>query len=165
MAARGSGANGGDAFGGGLNVAHGFNNSPVFTLRDSAVEQNEAHGGPGGAGGNGGQGAGGGIASEDGAMLTVSNTTVDHNKAQGGEGGDGGNGLGGGLYNDASSTLNLTGVRVEHNQAVGGEAGCHDSDGQGIGGRVYNLGVLDFDSKTVIKKNHASTSNPNIYTV
>ena len=38
------------------------------------------------------------------------------------------------------------------------------SDGQGIGGGVYNLGTFTFDVTTVIAHNHASTSNDDIFT-
>ena len=74
-----------------------------------------------------------------GGTLTVTGTTVDHNKAggDGGDGGNGGNGLGGGLYNGAASTLTLTGATVQFNFAVGGAAGSGGSDGQGVGGGVY----------------------------
>ena len=114
---------------------------------------------------------GGGLANVSplrGATLSVSSTTVDHNKAHGGDGRDGGNGgdgLGGGLYNDASSTLILTRATVEHNFAIGGSAGCGGSDGAGIGGGVWAdpLGTFTYDAFTVIKKNHASTSNDDIF--
>ena len=74
---------------------------------------------------------------------------------------NGGNGWGGGLYNGASSTLTLTDATVQFNFAVGG-SGRGGSDGEGIGGGVYNLGRFAFDPTTVIKKNHASTSNDDI---
>ena len=147
--------------------------SPVdVTVTDCAVDHNDAIGGPGGSGGNGGDGSGGGIASLGlsttlAATLTVTDTTVDHNMARGGPGGaggNGGNGYGGGLYNGAFSKLSLlTGVAVEHNKALGGEGDDGGSDGAGIGGGVYNLGVFAFDPTTVIKKNHASTSNDDIF--
>jgi hypothetical protein len=43
------------------------------------------------------------------------------------------------------------------------EATHGDSQGQGIGGGVYNLGKLSRDVATVIKHNHASTSNDDIF--
>jgi hypothetical protein len=93
---------------------------------------------------------------------------VYHNKAIGGagrHGGNGGAGLGGGLYNDASSTLTLTRATADHNFAIGGSSGCGGSEGDGIGGGVYAdpLGTFTYDAFTVIKKNHASTSNVNIF--
>jgi hypothetical protein len=46
---------------------------------------------------------------------------------------------------------------------MGGAAGLGGSDGQGIGGGVYNLGAFTYDATTVIKDNHASTSNDDIF--
>ena len=37
------------------------------------------------------------------------------------------------------------------------------SDGQGVGGGVYKLGSFSFVVTTVIKKNHASTSNDDLF--
>ena len=37
------------------------------------------------------------------------------------------------------------------------------ADGLGVGGGVYNLGTFTFDMATRIKKNHASTSNDDIF--
>jgi hypothetical protein len=34
---------------------------------------------------------------------------------------------------------------------------------RGVGGGVYNLGMFTFDSFTVIRKNHASTSNDDLF--
>jgi hypothetical protein len=161
----GQGATGsaaGNGVGGAMYVG-GVLSSVIVTVSECTVEHNAALGGPGGPG-DGGAGLGGGFANVSplrSATLSVSSTTVDHNKALGGDGVGGGNGLGGGLYNDATSTLALTGVTVEYNLALGGFglAGF----GQGIGGGVYTLGTFSFDSTTVIKKNHASTSNDNIF--
>jgi hypothetical protein len=36
-------------------------------------------------------------------------------------------------------------------------------DGQGVGGGLYNPGTVAVDPATVISKNHASTSNDNVY--
>lgn len=49
------------------------------------------------------------------------------------------------------------------NDADGGEGGSGGSDGSGVGGGVYNLGVLNLDSLTDIIHNHASTSHDNIF--
>jgi hypothetical protein len=81
---------------------------------------------------------------------------VAYNDAQGG-GGNGGDGLGGGLYNDGTSTLTVTLSTVTDNYATGGIAG------QGIGGGVYSLGIFAYDPTTIIKKNHASTRNDDIF--
>jgi hypothetical protein len=43
--------------------------------------------------------------------------------------------------------------------ADGGAGGSGGGAGHGVGGGVYNLGMFDFDAATIIKKNHASTSN------
>ena len=94
----------------------------------------------------------------------MTDSSITHNLAigaSGSNGGNGGDGQGGGFYN--SKSANLTDSIIEYNLALGGEAGSGGSDGQGIGGGVYNLGVFAFDpTTTVIKKNHASTSNDNI---
>jgi hypothetical protein len=80
-----------------------------------------------------------------------------------GQGASGGDGLGGGVYLDGTTVVNVTGSGITHNQADGGPAGSGGSDGQGIGGGVYALGMFSFDATTVITKNHASTSNDNIF--
>jgi hypothetical protein len=163
-----AGSVGGVGVGGGIAVLNFFAPPPpqvvIVTVGGCTVDHNSAIGGPGGSGGNGGNGGdgwGGGFANLLGATLTVSGTTVDHNMARGGHGGaggNGGNGLGGGLYNDASSTLALTGATVEYNLALGGGNG-----GLGIGGGVYNNNGVFTPVRTVIKGNHASTSNDNIF--
>ena len=123
-------------------------------------------GGANEAGGDGADGRGGGLATHFGGIVVVSGGTVDHNQAVGGEGGSGGrggDGLGGGLFNDASSVLSLAGVTVQQNLALGGGGNDGGSEGSGIGGGVYTLGTFDFDTATVIKKNHSSTSRPNTF--
>jgi hypothetical protein len=109
--------------------------------------------------------------------LTLSSCTADHNQAVGGEGengGNGGNGLGGGLYNDGStafgvSSLTVTGSTITHNQAVGGEGDDGGSAGQGVGGGAYLAagGSACFDAFTTahVKRNHASTSNDDLFGV
>jgi hypothetical protein len=57
----------------------------------------------------------------------------------------------------------LSASTVEYNQALGGAAGAGGSAGQGIGGGAYNLGTFSFDLATVFKKNHASTSNDDLF--
>jgi hypothetical protein len=52
---------------------------------------------------------------------------------------------------------------ITANHANGGAADPGGSDGQGIGGGVYNLGAFTFDVATVIAFNHASTSNDDIF--
>ena len=80
----------------------------------------------------------------------MSNSTLADNAAIGFGGGEG---AGGGIFNDATSTLTLNDVLVTQNQATGPT---------GIGGGVYTLGTFTYDSQTVIKHNHASTSGDNI---
>ena len=58
---------------------------------------------------------------------------------------------------------NVTGSTVTHNRAKGGEGDDGGSDGQGVGGGVYNDGTFAFDLATVIAHNHASTSNDDIF--
>ena len=41
--------------------------------------------------------------------------------------------------------------------------GGRRSDGEGIGGGVYNLGAFDFDALTLIFENHASTSHDDVF--
>ena len=95
------------------------------------------------------------------STLTITDSAVTHNLARGGRSGagaNGGNGLGGGLFNDTISTLTITDAQVTHNFAIGGFGGL----GRGVGGGVYSLGVFVPDG-AVIKKNHASTGNDDIF--
>ena len=143
------------------------------TISDSTVDDNQAIGGAGEAGGSGADGRGGGLATYLGGNLVVTDCTVAHNRAGGGRGrarGNGGNGLGGGIYDDGSSAvgisaLTITGSTITHNDADGGEEGARGSDGQGIGGGLYLAagGIVCIDATTVVKKNHASTSNDNVF--
>jgi hypothetical protein len=61
------------------------------------------------------------------------------------------------VFNDAGSALTLTADAITHNRAEGG------AGGDGIGGGIYNLGTLAVDGLTIIRHNHASTSNDNIF--
>jgi hypothetical protein len=49
--------------------------------------------------------------------------------------------------------------KITHNTARGGDGDNGGTDGQGVGGGVYNLGTFYFDAATLIAGNHASTSN------
>jgi hypothetical protein len=164
----GPGQNGGLAWGGGIDVFNSFGNGVSAAVSNSTVDHNAVIGGAGGPNGNGSDAWGGGLADLLGATLTVQSTTVDHNRTAGGAGGFGGNGgdgLGGGIYDDALSTLTLARATVEHNRAVGGAAGLGGSDGQGIGGGLYVApgGVASADLLTVIRHNHASTSDDDVF--
>ena len=144
-------------------------------LSNSTLDHNQAVGAAGEDGINGTDGLGGGIANILGSTLTVSNCTVDHNQAvggAGGAGGNGGNGFGGGIYNDGStalgaSSLSVTGSTITHNRADGGAACAGGSAGQGIGGGLYlasgGIVCLDVFTQAHVKKNHASTSNDDIF--
>ena len=160
----GRGGDGGDGQGGGV-----YNDAAGVMVSGGFLSQNQAVGGAGGDGVDGGDGQGGGLCTAPlipiQVSVTVSGSRIDHNDAiggAGGSGGRGGDGLGGGFYNGGSSTLTLTVATVEYNLALGGEAGSGGSEGQGAGGGVYTLGTFSFDTKTDIKKNHASTSNDDI---
>jgi hypothetical protein len=98
----------------------------------------------------------------DSSVLTLTDSTLEHNVARGGEGGNGGDGLGGGLAVGVGSSATAGNSTITHNSAAGGEAGAGGSDGQGVGGGVYRLGAFTPDALTVVKHNHASTSNDDI---
>jgi hypothetical protein len=103
----------------------------------------------------------------DTSTLTVDDSSLDHNLAQGGNGGDGadgGDGLGGGLAIQAGAQATVSDSTITHNKADGGARGAGGSDGKGVGGGVYvyNIDAFVVDALTVIKKNHASTSNDDI---
>jgi hypothetical protein len=149
----------------------------VTAISNSTIDHNHAIGAQGIADGSGDDGLGGGLPNVLGSTLTASSCTLDHNQAVGGdgdEGGNGGNGLGGGIYNDGAtdfgvSSLTITSSAISHNDADAGAGGAGGSAGQGVGGGLYlaDGGIVCIDTPTVvnIKKNHASTSNNNIYGV
>jgi hypothetical protein len=61
--------------------------------------------------------------------------------------------------------LTLLGCLVALNEADGGSADVGGSDGSGIGGGVYSLGLFSYDDLTTIALNLAFTSNDNIFTL
>jgi hypothetical protein len=142
---------GGSAFGGGLYISGG-----TATLSSATVSSNTAQGGVGGMGG-----------CYLGGFLPV-----------GTNGGNGGNGLGGGLY-AAGGTIDVHNVTVTGNTAAGGAGGqggscasrdfkgSNGSPGLGEGGGLYIDAAaavcLDAFTQSHVQKNHASTSNPDIY--
>jgi large repetitive protein len=146
-----------------------------LAISDSTIDRNQAIGGANEAGGNGADGRGGGLATHLGGTIIASNCTVRNNLAVGGAGrpgGYGGNGQGGGLYNDGStalgvSSLQVTGSTIIDNDADGGAAGVGKGDGQSLGGGLYlaSGGSVCLDTTTIVKKNHASTSNDDIFGV
>jgi hypothetical protein len=167
---------GGFAFGGGIEISNSsFGLPTTATICDSWIIGNSAIGGAGGTGNNGGNGYGGGlgvgfttlVGVTDEAQLTLINSVVASNQAlggNGGKGGDGGDGLGGGLCVTATCRATVIDSSVTNNTADGGKkgAGGGASDGQGIGGGEYNQGSLT-NLLSSIKKNHASTSDDDIF--
>ncbi len=169
----GSGGSGGAGLGGAIAVGFPGFLSPAYSpdgsslsLSDSTLMGNEANGGAGSAGGNGGNALGGGLAVVGEDTATVGDSMLTSNEAEGGNGangGYGGNGFGGGIYVDSGSSTSVAGSKITRNQAIGGSSDGAGSDGQGIGGGVYYLGTFTFDHATTISKNHASTSNDDIF--
>jgi hypothetical protein len=53
-------------------------------------------------------------------------------------------------------------ARIEFNTAQGDQQGSGGSDGLGVGGGVNNGGTFTFDVATVIKQNHAPSSNDDV---
>jgi parallel beta-helix repeat protein len=143
----GAGANGsagGDATGGGLDVALGS----TATVTNTAFLGNSAQGGAGGAGADGGGGYGGGIAVTDTSSLSLSSSALLLNSAQGGAGGNGangGNGEGGGVFVGPDGTATINQTTLSANLALGGDG---LSGGNGLGGGIYvaggaSVGVTD----------------------
>jgi hypothetical protein len=165
--AGGAGANAGRGIGGGIDVGTGFllgllPDLSSLTLSGSTLSQNQAVGGSSGPGATAGDGWGGGLSVLAGTA-DVSGSTLEKNLALGGDGGIGGNGLGGGIFVESDASVSLTSSIVTQNHANGGSGTGGGGDGQGVGGGVYSLGVFAFDPTTVIKKNHASTSNDDLF--
>jgi hypothetical protein len=163
----------GFAVGGGIGLGAGA----TATLVNCTIADNLAQGSAGRDGRPGGDGIGGGVGVGFSALrgnmsappaASMVGCTITGNQAVGGAGGagaNGGDGLGGGLAVVFGSSATLTDCSVKHNDALGGEEGHGGSDGQGVGGGAYvfNLGTLNHDGTTYFKKNHASTSNDDIF--
>jgi len=135
----------------------------IVTVTNSTLEYNQAKGGDGGLDTPAGDGWGGAIADLFMATTSVTGSTIADNLALGGEGTGGGNGFGGGAYNDDSSSLTLQTSTVTGNHANGGDVTGGTATGQGIGGGIYNLGSFFLDALTIVRFNHASTSNDDIF--
>jgi hypothetical protein len=135
----------------------------ALTFSNGLLAGNQALGGPGTPTSAGGDGWGGGLADLLSSTTMATDAVVFGNLARGGDGETGGDGLGGGFYNDATSTLALQHGLVVGNFALGGKGSSAGNDGEGIGGGVYNLGAFTFDALTLIKGNHASSSNDNVF--
>jgi hypothetical protein len=135
----------------------------VLTVSESLLRNNQAIGGGGGVAGSGlGGGLFVGVKANNTATATVTDTTIENNQAIGGAGTiQGGDGLGGGVYiTGGRTTLTLLSTTVTENQAQGGVGA---TPGAGVGGGVYNLGLFAADVVTVLRKNHASTSNDDLF--
>jgi hypothetical protein len=65
----------------------------------------------------------------------------------------------------SGASVSVTDSSISHNRAEGGEGDDGGSDGQGVGGGVYNLGTFSFDASTTIAHNHASTSDDDTFGV
>jgi hypothetical protein len=103
----------------------------------------------------------------DGGTASLLATAIDHNRAFGGDGdagSNGGNGLGGVVY-VAIGTVIVSASEISYNQALGGLGDGDGMDGLGVGGNVYTLGTFLADAATVIRHNHASTSNDDCFGV
>jgi hypothetical protein len=166
--------------------------SGTLTMQDSIIRNNQAVGGKGGREfatppGAGSNAFGGGLYIE-GGNAALTRVTVSSNTAQGGAGGDalggdksvsspgapGGTGLGGGLYVH-SGTVTLASVSMTQNGASGGAGGSGGTgkykgpagpSGLGEGGGIYvdplGLVYLDLFTQANVKRNHASTRDPDI---
>jgi hypothetical protein len=135
----------------------------IVNVTNSTLDHNQAHGGDGGLANPGGDGWGGAIANLFVATTNVTSTAITNDLALGGDGNGGGNGLGGGAFNDATSLLTLKASIVTGNHANGGDGAGGGADGQGIGGGIYNLGTFFLDALTIVRFNHASTSDDDIF--
>jgi hypothetical protein len=163
------GGDGGVGRGGGLSNERGG----MATVSQVLIMGNEATGGRGVQGGNGGDAQGGGVFTGRTfftvATLTLADSTVWNNQAIGGDGAFGGNGLGGGIFNGntlpgfAPPILTVINSLVTFNQATGGKGSAGGGDGQGIGGGIYNVGTFFLDALSVVRFNHASTSDDDIF--
>jgi hypothetical protein len=159
-----------------------IDNAGTLTVRDSAILDNAAGRGAdgldafdfGGLGGRGGDG--GAIYNEDGATLTLLNSTLARNKAGdggdggnvspffGGEGGRGGNGgSGGGVANAGAATLvNVTlTANASGNGGFGGTGATFGRPGfYGDGGGLYNDGTSFKVGNTLAAKNDPGAATP-----
>ncbi len=172
--AAGAGTIGQPGRGGGIaNYIFGGVAPPVTVAATASIDHSLLLGNQaiGGAGPTGGTGQGGGIANENGGILTVSNSLIALNRAIGGAGGgNGGNGLGGGIFNGGPSSVgtpSLTLLRsiVALNRAEGGAAGSGGSAGLGQGGGLYLTpgGIACADLLTTIFGNDTSTSDDDVF--
>ncbi len=178
---------GGLAFGWGVYAAGGaVYNQGTLTLDGVTIQNNTAQGGDGlnpGFVRNGGTVLGGGLYSI--GALTVTGSTIQNNSAIGGRGAgafyyssdpgatgsyrvpgaNGGNAFGGGLY-VGGGTVTFSSSTILSNTAQGGAGGSSGGNkGQGIGGGIYidAAAWVGLDGFTVVRRNHASTSDNDIF--
>jgi hypothetical protein len=129
----GSGAFGGNGFGGGIG------NLGTVTLDSCLVVSNSAFGGSGGAVDGGGQAWGGSLYTEGSA--NIYSATIHANSATGGPGGGGlGGGAGGGIYN--AGTVSIIASTIVSNAAA--------SMGLDFGGAIDNNGTLTVRDSTIV---------------
>ena len=166
MKNRAQGGDGGPGMGGGIynGPASNHPSNPgaptVLKVEGADVAFNKAQGG---FGATAGHAAGGGL--WNGSDASISDTEISWNMALGADGTDAGDGFGGGAYNASSAHLVFERCTVTENRANGGEASEGGTEGQGIGGGVYTLGLFEFETFTVIGQNSSSTSHDDIFQV
>jgi hypothetical protein len=96
------------------------------------------------------------------SIVNVTNSALEHNKAQGGEGDEGRNGgdaWGGAIANLFDATSNIAGSTLAHNRAIGGPGECGDG-GNGYGGGAYNDATSSLALvTTTVTKNRADAGD------
>ena len=154
QAVGGSGANAGNAQGGGLNLS-----GPSYQILDSQIVNNRVEAGDSTtSGGRAGDARGGGVAAfTNGDGLTVSGSRIASNRIFGGFGSTGGNAFGGGLF--ATRALTVLDSTIVANGAIAGP------NGQGFGGGIYLTPGATFtiNSASRVRGNRATTAGNNIF--
>jgi hypothetical protein len=135
--------------GGGIeNGAWAVGQVATLTASNCTFSGNQAVGGGDATGGLvAAAGIGGGVATDTGAVTTLSDCNLDHNLAVGGSGTEvrsAGDGLGGGIANILESTTVVRNCTVAHHRAVGGKGEEGGGGGNGLGGGLYNDGSSSF---------------------
>ncbi|HEY1380693.1 MAG TPA: hypothetical protein VGF55_28080 [Gemmataceae bacterium] len=157
----GNAAGGGpDAAGGGVYFDGGGNSGDALSITGSTVTGNVALAATDG-GGVGGKAFGGGVCAIN-ASVTVSNSTVEYNRAQGGvshaapHDATSAAAYGGGLYVNGATTLTVTGSTLSGNTAAGGD-GTADGGvgGKAFGGSMYVTNAYAAVSNSVVTYNFA----------
>ncbi len=144
--ANGNGGVGGLADGGAVGAFDGVEMELVggFFLGNAAIGGRGGRGQASGVDGPGGEAFGGAIELFLEVSAVISDAAFVVNHAHGGDGSSGGNAFGGALSNDEeSSSISLFDCVVTFNQAQGGSSEDSGEDGYGVGGGVFNLGILE----------------------